>query len=73
MKIYREPKRTAKDRLLFDAVLRVAAYTQERALLGELTYQVALETLRSIGETGEPEEGRTLNVVMDERLLRYAK
>ena len=73
VKIYREPKRTAKDRLLFDAVLKVAAYTQEHALLGELTYQVALETLRSIGETGEPEEGRTLNVVMDERLLRYAK
>ena len=40
---YRKPRRNARDRILFDAVLRVAAYTQERAMLGELTYQVALE------------------------------
>ena len=73
VKAYQKPSRSARDRILSDAVLKVAAYTLERALLGELTYQVALETLRSIGETGEPEEGRTLNVVMDERLLRYAK
>jgi hypothetical protein len=73
IKIYREPKRTAKDRLLFDAVLKVAAYTQERALLGELTYQVALESLRSIGDAGVPEEGQTLHIVMDERLKGYAK
>ena len=72
VKVFRKPQRTVKDRLLFDAVLKVAAYTQERALLGELTYQVALETLRSIGVTGEPEEGRTLNITMDERLTRYA-
>ena len=73
VKVMRAPRRTAKDRLLFDAVLKVAAYTQERALLGELTYQVALESLRSIGDAGVPEEGQTLHIVMDEHLKGYAK
>lgn len=70
---YREPRRTTRDRILFDAVLRVAAYTQERALLGELTYQVALETLRTIGGAAQDEgDGSTLKVVLDESLSRYA-
>ena len=73
IKVYREPRRTAKDRLLFDAVLRVAAYTQERALLGELTYQVALETLRSIGAPEQDAAAETMHVTMDETLRRYAK
>ena len=73
IKVYREPRRTAKDRLLFDAILRVAAYTQERALLGELTYQVALETLRSIGAPEQDAAAETMHVTMDETLRRYAK
>ena len=73
IKVYREPRRTAKDRLLFDAILRVAAYTQERALLGELTYQVALETLRSIGVPEQDAAAETMHVTMDETLRRYAK
>ena len=73
VKVMRAPRRTAKDRLLFDAVLRVAAYTQERALLGELAYQVALEALRTIGAPAEKEDGPALCVTLDERLARYAK
>ena len=73
IKVCRGPCRTAKDRLLFDAVLKVAAYTQERALLGELTYQVALETLRSIGAPEQDAAADTMRVTMDETLLRYAK
>ena len=70
---YREPGRSAYDRILSDAVLKVAAYTLERALLGELTYQVAIETLRSIGVSAENDGRATVNVVLDERLGRYAQ
>ena len=60
-------------RLLADAVLRIAAYTTEHALLGELTYQVALETVRSMG-FGQSDGGDAVTtVVLDERLARYAK
>lgn len=69
----RAAKRSKTDRLLADAVLKVAAYTMERALLGELTYQVALETIRSMGfqETGG--DAAAVTVVMEDRLGRYAK
>lgn len=71
--VYRKPRRTTRERILFDAVLKVAAYTQERALLGELTYQVALETLREIeGAAKEEDGGSTLRVLMDEPTGRYA-
>ena len=74
LKVGRKPRRTAKDRLLYDAVLRVAAYLTERALLGELTYQMALEALRPIGAAAEENGGGpALQVVLDERLTRYAK
>ena len=74
VKAYQKPSRSARDRILSDAVLKVAAYTLERALLGELTYQVALETLRSIGASAETDgTDRTLCVVLDERLGRYAE
>lgn len=73
VKVVRAPRRTAKDRLLFDAVLRVAAYTQERALLGELTYQVAIETLRTIGANPESEQTDAMRITMDESLSRYAR
>lgn len=73
LSVYRRPGRTQRERLLFDAVLRVAAYTQERALLGELAYQVALEALRTIGAPAEKEDGPALCVTLDERLARYAK
>ncbi len=73
VKVMRAPRRTAKDRLLFDAVLRVAAYTQERALLGELTYQVAIETLRTIGANPESEQTDAMRITMDESLSRYAR
>ena len=70
---YRKPRRNARDRILFDAVLRVAAYTQERAMLGELTYQVALEALRLIEGAAQEDGGEaTLRVLMEEPVARYA-
>ena len=72
LKIGRGPRRTVKDRLLFDAVMRVAAYTQEHALLGELAYQVALETLRALAAQ-EQGDGPALKVVLDAAAERYAK
>ena len=70
----RKPRRSKQSALLKDAVLRVASYTLERALLGELTYQVALESIRAIGLTGQAQEANEpLRIEMDERLERYAQ
>ena len=74
LKQTRSPRRSARSRLLTDAVQRVAAYTLEHALLGELTYQAALEALRMItGAAKEDGADTTLNVVLEERLSRYAQ
>ena len=66
--------RSEQDALLRDAVLKVAAYTLERALLGELNYQSALEALRGMGlvNTAEQTDG-TLEIVLDDTAGRYAK
>lgn len=74
VKAVRNPRRSEKSALLRDAVLNVASYTLERALLGELTYQMALEVIRPLGLSGEKQDAdQTLRVVMDERLERYAQ
>ena len=72
LKKTRNAQRSRTGSLLANAVLKVAAYTMERALLGELTYQVALETIRSMGFAESGDEA-VLTVVMDDRLNRYAK
>ena len=63
-----------EDAILRDAVLRIAAYTLERALLGELNYQSALDALRSLGLFGAPEQADgTLSIVLDDAAARYSK
>ena len=69
----RSAPRSRTGALLANAVLKVAAYTMEHALLGELTYQVALETIRSMGFQESSGDEAVLTVVMDDRLTRFAK
>lgn len=67
-------KRSATDAILRDAVLKIAAYTLERALLGELSYQPALEALRALGLCGQTQAADgELKIVLDEAAGRYAK
>ena len=62
------------DAILRDAVLKIAAYTLERTLLGELNYQSALEALRAMGlsKAAEQTDG-TLEIVLDDAAERYSK
>jgi hypothetical protein len=71
---FRAEKRSKESAILRDAVLRVAAYTLERALLGELNYQSALDALRSMGLYGVPEQQAddTIRIVLDDTAGRYA-
>ncbi len=63
-----------EDAILRDAVLRVAAYTLERTLLGELNYQSALEALRAMGLSGTADQkDGTLQIVLDDAAGRYSK
>lgn len=67
-------RRSKESALLRDAVLKVAAYTLERALLGELSYQVALDTLHMMGNPKAPEtEDGTIQIVLDDAAERYAQ
>jgi len=63
-----------EDAILRDAVLKVAAYTLERALLGELNYQTALDALKSFGffKASEQADG-TLKIVLDEAAERMSQ
>ena len=72
LKKTRNASRSRTGQLLANAVLRVAAYTMERALLGELTYQVALEAIRSMGFS-ESDGDAAVTVVMEDRLSRFSK
>jgi len=74
LKAIKSPRQSQKGALLRDAVLNVASYTLERALLGELTYQVALEVIRPLGLSEQAQDAnQTLRVVMDGQLERYAQ
>ena len=56
------------------ALSKIAAYTLERALLGELTHQAALQALKDMGMTdAEQAAGGVVTIVMDEALKEYAK
>ena len=72
LRAFRAGNRSEKSAILRDAVLRIAAYTLERTLLGELNYQTALEALRSMGLTNaaEQQDGE-LRIVLDEAAGRY--
>lgn len=60
-----------KARLVRDAVFRIASYTLERALLGELVYQVALKSLEAL-DTPETHTEDGIRVTMDAETERYA-
>ena len=66
-------KRSKENAILRDAVLKVAAYTLERALLGELNYQTALDTLRSMGLMNAAQQDGEIRIVLDDAAGRYAK
>ena len=67
-------RRSKEDAILRDAVLKIAAYTLERTLLGELNYQSALEALRAMGlsKAAEQTDG-TLEIVLDDAAERFSK
>ena len=67
-------RRSKTDAILRDAVLRIASYTLEHALLGDLSYQVALEAIRSMGlvESAKSGDGER-RIVLDASAERYAK
>ena len=73
MSTVRKTRLSRSDRLIRRAVMKIAAYTAERALLNELNYQIALEILRSAGLFAREESAAVTTVVLDERLSRYAK
>ena len=63
-----------EERILRDAVLKIAAYTLERTLLGELNYQSALEALKGMGLSGTAAQtDGTLQIVLDDAAERYSK
>ena len=63
-----------EEAILRDAVLRVAAFTLERALLGELNYQSALEALKGMGLSGTAAQADgTIEIVLDDAAGRYSK
>ena len=67
-------KGSTEDAILRDAVLRVAAYTLERALLGELNYQSAIESLKGMGLSGTAVQGdEKLEIVLDDAAERFSK
>lgn len=67
-------RKGGKERLFRSALSKIAAYTLERALLGELTHQAALQVLKDMGMTdAEQAAGGVVTIVMDEALKEYAK
>ena len=59
-------------KLLREAVSRIEAYTLERALLGELTHQMALAALEALeGATTASSEG--VSITMDEAAERWSR
>ena len=63
-----------EEALLRDAVLRIAAYTLERALLGELNYQSALEALKGMGLSGTATQADgQIEIVLDDAAERFSR
>ena len=64
---------TWQRRPLQNAMQRIAAYTMERALLGELTHQMAVIALNDLGSPLPQEAaGAAVTVTMDEPSRGYA-
>lgn len=61
-------------RLFREAVSRIAAYTLEHALLGELSHQMALAVLSMLtGDDSRAETSGTLEITMDEAAQRWSR
>ena len=60
--------------VLLQALVQVAAYIQERALLGELNATVSQAALKELGLTGGEDEGlEPLQVILDEQGEVYGR
>ena len=66
---------SAEGDILLRGLIRVAAYIQEKALLGELSATVAQAALKELGLTEAPAEDapETLQVVMDGEAEAYSR
>ena len=64
----------AEGTILLGGLVRVAAYLQERALLGELSAAVAQAALKELGLTEEPEAAaEPLQVILDQEAEAYSR
>ena len=61
--------------VLLGGLVRIAAYIQEKALLGELSATVAQAALKELGLTEDPAEGamEPLQVILDEQAEVYSR
>ncbi len=62
-----------RNRLAAQALQRIAAYTMERALLGELSYQMASIALSELGGEAGGDAGERLLITMDQTCLRLSQ
>ena len=65
--------RGRKAKLMREAVSRIAAYTLEHALLGDLAHQPALAALEQLGGAAEAAEAASLRVTMDASAEQWAE
>ncbi len=63
----------SKARVWREAVSRIAAYTLERALLGELTYQAALAALAVLDPNDGKQDAAAVTVTMDASAAEWAE
>ena len=65
----------AEGTILLRGLIRVAAYIQEKALLGELSATVAQAAIKELGLTEEPAEAamEPLQVVLDSETEAYSR
>lgn len=62
-----------QQKLLCQCLSRIAAYTMERALLGELSYQVALAALKELGEESAEGVNEGITVTMEAGAEVYSR
>lgn len=62
-----------QQKLLSQSISRIAAYTMERALLGELSYQVALAALKELGEESAEGVNEGITVTMEAGAEVYSR
>lgn len=62
-----------QQKLLCQCLSRIAAYTMERALLGELSYQVALAALKELGAESSEGVSQDITVTMEAGAEVYSR